>query len=85
MVINDFHIIDVAIIPDKADSILIVDANAMLALPVAFQRLKPISWQCGQKLKCRRCVKHFEFPPRRSLNRLKTPDTLTKKQPFAIS
>lgn len=35
MVINDFYVIGVPVTPDKADSPLVVDPNAVLALPVA--------------------------------------------------
>jgi hypothetical protein len=43
MIIHDFHVPGVAIVPAKADSPLVVHANAVLAQPVVLERLKTIS------------------------------------------
>jgi hypothetical protein len=43
MVINDFHVFGAAREPSEAEPPLPVDADAVLALPVAFQRLEAIA------------------------------------------
>jgi hypothetical protein len=43
---------------------LIVNADAVLALAVAMQRLKTIAGQCGQVSQRRGCLKTVELQPR---------------------
>jgi hypothetical protein len=45
VIIHDFHLLCAAqsLIPDKANTPLIIDANAILPYPIAFQELQPIS------------------------------------------
>lgn len=43
MVVDDFHIVGVAIPPNETDAILIIDSDAMLALALAVQSLQPVS------------------------------------------
>ncbi len=43
MIVNDFYVINVVPMPHKADSILVVDANAVLTLPTAFEFLQAIT------------------------------------------
>jgi len=50
MIVHDFHVRDVALYPHKAEAILIVDANAVLPVPVAFERLQMVAGECGQIL-----------------------------------
>lgn len=50
MIVHDFHVSGLTLCPHKADAILIVDANAVLPLPVAFERLQMIAGQRGQIL-----------------------------------
>jgi hypothetical protein len=45
MVINYLNIKRITIKPNETDAILIVDANAVLTLPIAFQRFKVIPWE----------------------------------------
>ena len=51
--------------PFKADSPLIVDADAVLSLAVAFESFEPIAWQCGQVLQRSCGVQPVEFKLRR--------------------
>jgi len=55
MVINDLDIPGVLVAPDKADAPLVVDADAVLPFPVAFQRFKAVAGR-GTKIveNCRR-------------------------------
>ena len=43
MVVDDFHIVGVAIPPNEADAILIIDSDAVLAFALAVQSLQPVS------------------------------------------
>ena len=46
MVVRDLHLVGSVHLPDKADAILIVDANAMLTGSVSLQSLQPVSgWE----------------------------------------
>ena len=42
MVVGDLNIL-CAVIPTKTNPILIVDANGMLAIPIAFERVQTVS------------------------------------------
>ena len=48
MVVGDFYLVGLAAFPVEAKSVLVVDADAMLALPVSFKRLQPVSWRDPQ-------------------------------------
>jgi len=48
MIIRDFDIVGIAISPHKANSPLIVDANAVLALAIASQRFQAVAWRRNQ-------------------------------------
>lgn len=43
MIIDDLNIEGVAVFPAKTDPPLIIDANAMLAGPIAFELLQPVA------------------------------------------
>ena len=45
MIVHDFHVSRVAIGPHKGEAILIVDPNAVLPLPVAFERFQVVAGQ----------------------------------------
>lgn len=44
MIINNLHIIWSVFLPDKADSILIIDTNAVLTKTIPLQRFQTIAW-----------------------------------------
>ena len=64
MIVHDFDIVSVAVAPDKADAVLIVDPYAVLAFAVAMQQLKAIAWRHFQISQVRRIVYHDEFSQR---------------------
>jgi hypothetical protein len=43
MIVNNFHVVSISVVPMKADSPLIVDPNAVLAVPVAVKLLQSVS------------------------------------------
>lgn len=45
MVIRDFHAEGVPILPDKANTKLVVDADAVLPAAIALQGFQPMAWR----------------------------------------
>jgi hypothetical protein len=43
MIVHDLYVVRVAVSPNEADAILIVDPNAVLSLAIPSQLLEPIS------------------------------------------
>ena len=76
MVVHDFHVGRVAVCPREADAVPIVDANAVLALPVAFERFQVVAGKGGQVLQGFRFVERREFPLRRPFDGLIPPGKL---------
>ena len=52
MVIDDFYVVGVAIPPHEADAVLIIDSDAVLALALAVQNLRPVSGRNIQIIQC---------------------------------
>ena len=68
MVVNDFCVVYIAIYPAKTDAPLIVDPNAVLSAPIAFELLQAVIRRDAQ-LGDTRCIAHHpKFPSRRILN-----------------
>ena len=67
MVIHDCNSVRVAVLPYEANSPLLIDADAVLALPIAFQFFQVVArrhLQIGQRS---RPVQVFELPPGRAV------------------
>jgi hypothetical protein len=45
MVVSDFDFVSISCLPAKTDAELVVDPNAMLALPVTPQPFQPVPWR----------------------------------------
>ena len=84
MVINNLHIVDVPVAPNKADAPLIVDANTVLPFSVAFKRFQVISRGRSKVTKLRSNVQLPEFPLCHPLDSPKPPDTLPRMKLFRI-
>ena len=54
MIVHELDRVCVTVLPDKADTPLVVDANAVLPRPVALQRLEPVARREAQSVKARR-------------------------------
>jgi hypothetical protein len=63
MIIDDLDVFRRAFAPDEAESLLIVDPDAMLTLPVTAQSLKPVSWNCRHVLQPLGVLQHPKLPP----------------------
>src|SRR5260370_34088684 len=59
VIVDNFHFMEMAIALNETDWPLIVDANRVLALPVAPYRFQLISWRGSHDGQIRRCV-HLE-------------------------
>ena len=62
VIIGDFDLIGSVSLPDKADSPLLVDPDAVLSGPIPFQHLQPISWWGKQVIEFRSVIEHGQFP-----------------------
>jgi hypothetical protein len=63
MIVDNLDIEGFAIPPDKANPPLIIDADAVLALPVPRQSFQPVATQPAQIVKTLRCVDHKQLRP----------------------
>ena len=52
MIIHDFDVVRIRILPPKADSPLIVDADTVLPRAIAFQLLKSVAWRDAEVVEC---------------------------------
>ena len=50
VIIDDFHVVRIPALPAEANTILVVDADAVLPAAVAFQRFKTVAGQHGKVL-----------------------------------
>jgi hypothetical protein len=80
MVVRDFDVVGVALAPAKADSPLVVDPYAVLALTVAAQALQPIAGEHAENSEIIRGVEHIELPKRRAFNGAKLSAGLAMKE-----
>src|SRR5580704_4188139 len=63
VIIRNFHVVSVVTAPVKADSILIVDPNAVLALAITAQFFQPVSRRASQVVEIKRSVENCQFSP----------------------
>ena len=63
VVVGDFNFMGITGLPTKADAILVIDADTMLAGPVAAETLKTVSWRYGQIAEFPHAVDLVELPP----------------------
>ena len=68
MIIRNFDIPCVVIVEAEAYPVLIVDANAVLALAISVQPFQAISWRTFQIIDPSREIKSFNFSKRTSRN-----------------
>ena len=61
MIVSDLNVVGMTAVPDKTDSPLFIDSNAMLAQPIALQFLKAASWWNTQFLDVYRRIQHQEL------------------------
>ncbi len=86
MIIDDFDVIGIAVLPDKTDAPLVIDADAVLARTVPGQFLEPIRRRYTQVVQRLRSVEHSQLSERNLLNVLRQPGrTLTVEKQLGVS
>lgn len=71
MVINDFNIEGIAALPSKTNPPLLIDSDAVLTLPLAFQLFKVICRRDAQRFENGCGMNHFKLYSGNSLNSLR--------------
>lgn len=84
VVVHDLNILGVAIHPNEADAVSIVDPDAVLSSPVAGQRFEPVSGKCRQVSKCARCVDLLQLPLGHPRDLLQTSAEVAGKQRLGL-
>ena len=74
MIIDDFNFICVAIVPHKANAVLIVDSDAVSPRPVSNQLLQSISGRNAEVVERSRRVENQQFAQGDALKPLWKPD-----------
>ena len=84
MVIDNFNAGGMAINPHKANPPLGVDADAVLAFPVAFEGFQLVTWWHPQKIQHRGRVHLLQLAQRHSFKVGESGNPLTRKQSLRI-
>ena len=80
MIVDDFHVVAMAITPNKTDSPLIVDPNRVLPFAIASQSFQLISGRRRQNVQLRGGVKLEQLPDCNPLDSAKTLAVLVMKK-----
>lgn len=85
MVIHNLHLVRMTALPPKADAPLVVDSDAMLALPASFKELKPVARRHRHLPQFGGRVQGEELPSRAPLNPRREPaGEFRSKQPLGL-
>src|ERR1035437_5108537 len=84
MIIDDLDVLRRALPPEKADSPSIVNPNTILPLPVANERLKPVSRNHRHVLQLPGVVQHPKLPPCHRSNVGESAAVLALKKLFGL-
>jgi len=86
MVIHNFHLSGITLMPDKANPPLVIYTNPVLTGAAAFECFQPITRWCQQILQTPGPVQVFQLAPRRVLNVWRQfAGTFTVKDPFRFA
>jgi hypothetical protein len=84
MVVHGIDLKGVPVLPAKADSPLVVDADAPLTFPVASQFLQSVAWRCSQVGDACRSIKHPKLTESNSLERTETIHLFAVIEPLCV-
>jgi len=84
MVIDDFDIVGIAIVPCKADAPLLVDPDCILSLPVSSESVKPVPWIQHQRLQAGSSMQDHQPLSRLPLKRLKSSNASVVKKLLSV-
>jgi len=62
VVVGDFDVVGIAGFPSETDAVLVVNPNAELPFPVAFQGFQPVARRCLQIVQFGRRPEVFQLP-----------------------
>ena len=79
MVVHYLHIVCFPVVPPEADTVLAVDADAMLALPVAVQGFQAVAGYRGQISERTSDVNEIQFAFRNRRNSSEPPRPLARE------
>jgi hypothetical protein len=84
VVIHDFDVIGASFVPTKADSVLVVDPDAVLPDPIPFQGFQPVARP--RRMIAQRCrdVQGIQPAARSGFDVRETGNPLSAEQPFGI-
>jgi hypothetical protein len=85
MIIRGLDIENIAASPTEADPVLIVNANTVLPLPAALQRLQTVAAKRAQIAQRPGGIQHAEFLKRLSVTLLKSPAAPGGVQPLRLA
>src|SRR5689334_13617564 len=85
VIIHDLHCEGVPFAPRKTNTPLVIDADAVLALPITFKPLQSVSRQCRERCESRRGVEHVQFPKGLALNGLEPANGFSMEEALGIS
>ena len=85
MVVNNLNLVGAVLTPAKTNSPLVVNANAVLAFPITFQRFKPIRWWCQQVPQFRCIVQHLQLACRDDVDIGESPDAFAVVQRLCVT
>jgi hypothetical protein len=85
VVVDDLDVVCVAAEPTEANTELVVDADAVLAEPIADQLFKTVRWRNLQVGKSGSCVEHDKFAEGNALKiRRESTNFLTLEESFCV-
>lgn len=82
VIINNLDIVRSAFDPSKANSILVIDPDAVLPSPITFQSFKAIARRLSQIIQPLRVVQHLKLPTRYREYRREAATATVQKQSF---
>jgi hypothetical protein len=85
VIIHDLDVVRISVAPDETDPELVVDANAVLPLPIAPERLQPVSRKNGQVPKLLCGVQQPEFALRNPRDPLETTSQVSREQRLGVA
>src|SRR6185437_11682897 len=80
VIIHNLDLFSAAVVPHEADPPLIVDADRMLPLAVAFERFQPVAWRVAQIAERAGAVKQEQLAAGLPLDAAETRHVLVREQ-----
>jgi hypothetical protein len=85
MIVRDLDVENIAASPTEANPVLIVNANTVLPLPAALQRLQTVAAKRAQIAQRSGGIQHAEFLKRLPVTLLESPAAPGGEQPLCLA